>query len=129
MIGLLMMLVRSIGSRADASSSTGSLLAKLGDVLARLSTTRAANLDNIDTTVTSRLGSIKTLQKGTLTYNGTATITSVTTAKSILTYDGDDNLQNTSGHRLEFTNATTITGFMAQGVGDEVARFTVQEHN
>lgn len=66
---------------------------------------------------------IKSIQRGTLTIasnqlSGTATITSVNTAKAQVTYNGVSNSYNPEA-RLELTNATTLTA--TRGNGDPSA--------
>lgn len=66
----------------------------------------------IDAAVSSRLGSIKSIQRGFVNVgagatSGTATITAVNPAKSILTHLGGGAVDAHS--RIELTDATTIT--------------------
>ena len=68
-------------------------------------------------------GGIKSIQRGTISISGsssaTATVTSVNTAKSLLTHLGQSGYYSSSGSdglgnvRISLTNATTITAAAA----------------
>lgn len=78
-----------------------------------------SNLDtNLNATVTSRLGAIAGIDRGTISLNlsagatAPATIGSVTLARSILTPLGVTDIQGSrfmAAHRIELTNSTTVT--------------------
>lgn len=123
---------------------------KLKTLLDRLTATRAGYLDRIDATVssrapastaldssvwtgtkagyldaavTSRLGSIKAIYKGTISVTtsgssptaggGTATITAVVDAKTLIFNLGVNDGQNsTPWCRVELTNTTTVTAYV-----------------
>lgn len=95
----------------------------------RLTSTRAGYLDNLDAAVSTRLGSIKSIQRDTIAvvlsgvgghYSGSNTdaISSVNTAKSIVILlgftPGTDALSSYFA-RLELTNGTTVTATVAGG--------------
>lgn len=82
------------------------------------------HLNRIDDEVTSRLGAINAIYRGTididfaLVVSATATITSVTTGRSVLTNLGWHMTSSTgviASSRVELTNATTVTAY-AQGM-------------
>ena len=85
----------------------------------RLTSGRATALDNLDAAITTRLGSIKSIQRGsiTVTHSGagstsnTATITSVTTSKSVILKLGHTCNSDIAQTRVELTNGTTVTAY------------------
>lgn len=98
MIDTLDTLRAELGRKADAASATGSLHAKVKEILNRLP---AAGITSV--------------QYGTVTLNdvssATATIASVDTTRSIVLYLGEDKEgdSHTSDARVALTNATTVT--------------------
>ncbi len=119
-----------IGAMTDAASATGSALARLAELLTnRLSATRAAKLDNLDATISSRLtASVKSVQE-IAGAGPTITISSVTVAKSHCETRGYSTTAG-SGQPLglvsgRITAATTVTTLL-QWTGS--AYLTVVEH-
>ena len=98
----------------------------------RLTSGRATALDNLDAAVTTRLGSIKSVQRGTIVVtlssgagSNTASIASVTTSKSIIECLGvtpDSAYSSTAWGRLVLTNGTTVT---ANAVGGSDRTITI----
>lgn len=96
----------------------------------RLTSGRATALDNLDAAVTTRLGSIKSIQRNTIviavtagTGSNTASISSVTTSKSIITNLGatqDGVFASPCTVRLALTNGTTVTASAAGANGSSV---------
>lgn len=80
---------------------------------------------------------IKSVQYGTCTIadtvtSGTATITAVTVAKTVLVFLGNDGLDNIAGARANFTritltNTTTVGCARANGNGGAVTAFAALE--
>lgn len=72
---------------------------------------------------------INSVQQGSITGNGTATISSVNTAKATVTYAGVDNFGsatiNTFQCALVLTNATTVTANCGNSI--QAVNFTVVE--
>lgn len=138
MIDLFGEIRRRVGSKGEAASATGSVLARLAEVLTnRLTTTRAGNLDlavsaipaasdytSTRAALLDRAG-IKSIQSGSLAVvavaSATATITSVDTTKSVIYIrhvgPGAGGADNFGGVRGELTNATTVTGYCNNGGG------------
>jgi hypothetical protein len=82
----------------------------------------------------SLFGSIKSIQRGTVTANGattgTATITSVNTAKTELRYLGFSSasaILDRINSRIDLTNATTVTLTKATASDAATASFEVTE--
>lgn len=125
MIDVLAGLVKPICDIAALLTTTWA--AKL-DALAdtRLTSARATKLDSIDAAVSSRLGSIKSVQRGTISVSmaaggvvaatATATITSVNTARTSIQMLGLSldvgGVGAVFGGRLALTSATTLTGYI-----------------
>jgi len=100
----------AISSRAAAATAVSN---------ADLTSTRIAKIDQLDATISSRMGGVKSIQRGTVVIaqnglTGTATLTAVTLGKSILTVLGAsivaaDPKGSEHTARLELSNSTTIT--------------------
>jgi hypothetical protein len=133
----------NISTRAPASTAvstanaTNSRLANLDNLDAAMTSraaasdytpARAAKLDQLDAAISSRMAGIKGIQRGTVTIasnqtSGTATITSVDTAKTELRHLGATGVvTGESGfrNRIALTNATTITATRASSNADTV---------
>ena len=148
MEGILSFLRRQIGLRTDAASASGSALARLKDIRDnRLQTAIGASTDNRDSnTVMGWLkSSVKSVQRGATTFGAstttaTATITSVTTGKTLINITGvryDSNSESgltftgyTAGMvTVLLTNATTITFTKGNNViGSQVVTWEVIEY-
>lgn len=108
------------------------LAARVNTLLTRISSTRAALLDNLDEAI-SAISPIQSIQEGTITIangstSGTATITSVTTGKTALHLLGIRcNSSVTTftdyGAEISLTNSTTVTANRNGGTGQLVIRF------
>mgnify|MGYP001604112140 CR=1 FL=1 len=107
-------ILTNLGQRADAASATGSLHAKVKDIK-----------DNPATVINS-------IQRGTVATDagggGTATITSVTVAKSLLSYLGLRTTTNNVTYLMYvvLTSATVITA--SGGGGPATASWEVVEY-
>lgn len=118
-----------------------SIKSGISTLTGRLTSGRATALDNLDAAMTTRLGSIKSIARGTISVttdgngvgNNTATISSVTTSKSIIIplglYVGAVDSTYVGISRIELTNGTTVTAYVtgkpstAHTVGYQVVEF------
>lgn len=100
----------------------------------RLTVARAAKLDSLDAALSSRLGSMKSMQRGQ-SPNGTVAISSINTAKSWLSFVGAKINDTTVDARTmqyngEITSATQLTIRDMWGpAGTSFASWEVTEHN
>jgi hypothetical protein len=101
--------------------------------------------DRLDAKVSSRKGSIKSVQRGTIELAGgqspgnasaTATITAVDTAKSEIHFLGATSSSNITSDgtkamdRVALTNSTTVTAFAGDGAGGtHIVGYEVVEDN
>ena len=98
---------------------------------------RAALIDRLDAAVSTRLGSIKSIQTGEITMVGgvgqaTATLTSVVVAKSIVLHLGNQGSAITTDTMmtdLVLTNSTTLTATRGSATNISRTSFMVIEFN
>lgn len=138
-------ITRATGSRSEGANATGSALARLSELLTnRLTAAKAAFLDAALSTrilasafTSARaakidLVGIKSIQRGTITTaagTGTATITSVNTAKAWVYLLGFTTAVNATGlARVTLTNGTTVTGDYSGGAVATIG-YCVVENN
>lgn len=101
---------------------------------ARLTAPRAANLDNLDAAI-SAISPVHSIQYGLITLtgvvSGTATITAVTTAKTVLILLGtrtpDAATIRDVSVEITLTNSTTVTATREGNSGTVYVRFAVLE--
>lgn len=102
-----------------------------------LTIARAALLTNLDATISGRLGSIKSIQAGTINIpvaatTNTATITAVVLAKTFLLHLGQQGSGATTTRALihiVLTNTTTITATRNSTSDEETVSFMIVEFN
>lgn len=136
MIDLVGRLRREMGGTADAASASGSLQAKLAQMLAHMSTTVAGR---IDLAVSSRLRGILSIQRGTLTIsnpNLTAdvTVSSFDTSRYELHTLGATGPANLNDLHAQLTamsvvNSTTLRATRKAGTDFAVPGYQLVEHD
>ena len=110
-----------IGQRTDAASATGSLHAKVATILAK-------NVIVNDSVIKSIQRGVITITSGQTT--ATATISSVTTGKTMLNFLGSRRASSSSENHnctLTLTNATTVTARRDGTLQDAYVGFEVIE--
>jgi hypothetical protein len=105
----------NVGAKADAASATGSLHAKVKDVKSAVSTIAGKNIINHGS-------AIKSIQRGTIQLSTsetskTATISSVSTSKTMLNFLGASTSSSYHTFRLQLTSSTQITVNRAESEG------------
>ena len=98
---------------------------------------RAANLDNLDALVSTRMGSIKNIYTGAFTIpnasgNATATITAVNLAKTLCFLNGFTSAQTSPPDfnvRLSLGSTTTVSAIRDGTTGTVTIQYTVVEFN
>ncbi len=116
-----------VSTRAPASTALSNAL---------WDSAKAAKLAQLDAAISSRLGSIKSIQRGSITLTGTyntATVTAVTTAKAMLMFLGarstDTFGENTGECTLELVNSTTVAAERETSGGTAYVHWQLVEFN